>query len=258
MIPVFNFIISTYAFFALIGSLSAAIFLFFRMERFDIDFGTLIFYIVFGVAGLLLGSRIMFVISRIPELIGNFSMSKLIMYIFNGGIVFYGGLFGVLTAIKVCAKIKKHNSRKMFNFFTLAFPLFHMWGRIGCFFGGCCYGKAWDWGFAMAFDPETVRIPVQLIESMCNIIIFIVLMIYEAQSKNKYLSLLPVYLVLYSVCRFFLEFFRGDSERGLWGVLSTSQVIALIVLLCCFVFRLREKMRARKIKDDYDSDLQLL
>lgn len=250
MIPIFNFIISSYAFFAVIGSLSVVIFLFFRMERFEIDFSTLIFYIVIGVIGLLLGSRIMFVISRIPELINDFSMSKLTFYVFNGGIVFYGGLFGVLTAIKIFSKIKKHDSRKMFNYFTPSFPIFHMWGRIGCFFGGCCYGKPWSWGFPMAADPETVRIPVQLIESICNMIIFIILIIYERAAKSKNFNLLPIYLTLYAICRFILEFFRGDNERGVWGFFSTSQIISLIILLWCFLVRLKKKTQTNKVKSE--------
>lgn len=233
MIPIFNFIISSYAFFAVIGSLCAAIFLFFRMERFNIDFGILIFYLVIGVIGLLLGSRGMFVVSRIPELINDFSVSRLAFYVFNGGIVFYGGLIGVLAAIKIGSKIKKHDSKKMFNYFTPAFPLFHIWGRIGCFFGGCCYGKPWSWGFPMAANPDTVRIPIQLIESLCNIIIFVILIICEKINKNENINLLSIYLVLYAICRFILEFFRGDNERGIWLLLSTSQIISVIILLSC-------------------------
>lgn len=248
MIPFFTFIFSSYAIFAVIGFLCALIFLFFRMERFDIDFGMLIFYIIIGTIGLLLGSRLMFIISCIPKLIIDFSISKLAQYIFNGGIVFYGGLLGALTAIETCSKIKKQDTRKIFNYFTPAFPLFHVWGRIGCFFGGCCYGKPWNWGLPMAADPETVRIPVQLMESLCNIIIFIGLILYEKRSKKENISLLPIYLVSYAFCRFILEFFRGDSLRGLWGVLSTSQIISIIILLCCFILGRKNKLKGNKFE----------
>lgn len=249
MIPIFTFIIPSYNVFTAIGVLFVVVFLFFRMERFDINFGTLIFYLIIGTIGLLLGSRIMFVISCIPKLINDFSISKLLYYIFNGGIVFYGGLIGVMAALKIGSKIKKHDTRKIFNYFTPSFPLFHMWGRIGCFFGGCCYGIPSGWGFPMAADPDTTRIPVQLIESFCNLIIFIALINYEKRTKNENMNLLPIYLTSYAICRFVLEFFRGDSARGLWGFFSTSQIVSLIILLCCIFLKIKEIMQPEKIEN---------
>ena len=56
----------------------------------------------------------------------------------------------------------------------MGFAAFHMFGRIGCFFAGCCYGKEANWGFALENEPEILRIPIQLIESGCIFIILLV------------------------------------------------------------------------------------
>lgn len=141
----------------------------------------------------------------------------------------------MLLGIKVTAKIRKENASNFYNFAAPAIPLFHVFGRLGCFFGGCCYGKPASWGFAMASDPEILRVPVQLIESGCNLLIFAALMIYEKRTEIGNRHTLRAYLTMYAVCRFILEFFRGDSERGLWGPLSTSQIISAIILICCIV-----------------------
>lgn len=250
MIPYFTFIFSSYTFLAAIGFLCVAIYLFFRMERFNVEFNTLVFYIIIGALFLFLGSRIIFIISCIPMLKNNFSVSQLIHYIFYGGIVFYGGMLGILAAIKICSKIKKQHETEMFNYFTPAIPLFHIWGRMGCFFGGCCYGKPWEWGFPMAADPEIVRIPVQLMESVCNIAIFIILVTYEKKNQNNSVKLLPIYLKLYAICRFILEFFRGDINRGMWGFLSTSQIISLIILFCCLILDLKKKVMLNKVESE--------
>ena len=62
------------------------------------------------------------------------------------------------------------------NVITPGFAIFHVFGRMGCFFGGCCYGKIATWGIALYDEPGVLRIPIQLIESGCILLIFIVLL----------------------------------------------------------------------------------
>ena len=243
MIPVITVSIPTYEIFSTIGAISAVILLYFRLEDYSIKFLQFLKYMLFAVAFLLIGSRLLFVMTYLTEIR---SFGDLIFYILNGGIVFYGGLLGAIFGIWLCAKIRREDVGVFYNFCTPAFPLFHFWGRIGCFFAGCCYGIESHFGFPMAFDPEVTRFPVQLTESACNLLIFTSLMLVS--KYNKKTNLLRLYLIEYSVVRFILEFFRGDNVRGIWGGLSTSQIISMLI----FAVEMLSIIKQRRLKKESD------
>lgn len=234
MIPFISVTIPTYVLFATLGAISAVIYLYLRSDAYNMSYSKLILYMGVSVISLFLGSKIVFTISMIPSTIDDVSLPKLIGYFLNGGIVFYGGMLGVLFGIIVLSKIRKEDTSELYNYFAPAIPLFHFFGRIGCFFGGCCYGVESSWGVPMAFDASTIRFPVQILESLCNLLIFICLLVSERINSLKS-HLLWIYLFLYSICRFILEFFRGDYERGIWGVFSTSQIISMVIFVICTI-----------------------
>ena len=84
----------------------------------------------------------------------------------------------------------------------------------------------------MILQGETiVRFPVQLVEAIFEFFVFVALLYRskKAQSDNGNFAF---YMVSYAIGRFVLEFFRGDTIRGMWVLnLSTSQIIALLVLI---------------------------
>ena len=130
--------------------------------------------------------------------------------------------------------------------------MFHAFGRVGCFFAGCCYGIPFSHGFVMhdSLNPVgdgVARFPVQLLEALLLLILFLVLngirkkrlsLLKEegaaTEQKRKPNrregSLLPLYLLSYAVIRFGDEFLRGDTYRGIWLFFSTSQWISVFIL----------------------------
>ena len=120
-----------------------------------------------------------------------------------------------------------------------AVPLFHAFGRIGCFMSGCCYGlelkNPWVLFDVLIFS----RIPTQLIEALFEFILFIVLIVW--QKKNKMQNYLKFYMIIYAIFRFLIEFFRGDDVRGFFLGISTSQIISLSVLLFYLVIKIKNK-----------------
>ena len=114
-----------------------------------------------------------------------------------------------------------------------AIPLFHFFGRIGCFLGGCCFGIESSFGFTfshgiVAEANGVNRFPVQLLESLFNLALFFILAkLRKAACFRK--RGLYIYLLMYSTGRFFLEFLRGDDYRGKWLSLSTSQIISILI-----------------------------
>lgn len=219
----------TYTLFAMIGTIFAVVCLFVRMEEYNIYFHDLMLYLVISILGLLLAARLLFAIAMIPSM-ERITLQNFLYYLIHGGIVFYGGLLGLLGSVALVAKMKGDELNHVYNYIAPAIPLFHAWARIGCLFAGCCYGREWNWGVVMVATPEIIRFPVQIVESVCNVLIFFTLLAYEKHHKGEKHSMV-VYLVLYAVCRFFLEFFRGDTERGIWGYLSTAQIISIGIMV---------------------------
>ena len=189
-------------------------------------------------------SRILFVIAMIPSM-EQVTVNEMFYYLINGGLVFYGGLFGVIEGIIIVSKFICFDARDILNFVTPAFPLFHFWARIGCLLAGCCYGVEWNWGIIIAGGEDIIRFPTQLVESMCNIFIFTNLVLRE-RNRKVYKHNLLIYLSSYALCRFILEFYRGDQIRGLWyGGLSTAQYISVFILVICCIYFFCVKWREK-------------
>ncbi len=115
---------------------------------------------------------------------------------------------------------------------TPPFILFHFCGRIGCFFGGCCYGKATDSCLGIVFPDNPAAgiyhngikcYPTQLFEAFALLIILIAV----CAIKNKIFC----YLLFYSVCRFVIEFFRGDERGYISQFISPAQTISIVVFV---------------------------
>lgn len=126
-------------------------------------------------------------------------------------------------------------------------------GRLGCLAAGCCYGNSTSqpWGliFRSEYSHQVVGVPLevplhptQLYESVVNLAIFGILWV-NLQKKRFDGQVFILYLLGYSISRFLIEIFRGDTARGFLfnGALSTSQFISLLLLLIAtaLFFRLR-------------------
>jgi phosphatidylglycerol:prolipoprotein diacylglycerol transferase len=172
-----------------------------------------------------------------------------------GGSVFYGGLIGGAIVAYIC--IRKDKEYRLFiDIIAACIPLFHFWGRIGCFLGGCCYGFSSRIGFIYANSlieeaNGIRRFPVQLLEATFNLCLFFLLNYFLTNGKFKN-TLLMQYLLIYSVGRFFLEFLRGDTYRGIWLFLSTSQIISIVI----FTMTIWQYLLHRKSKKYASLDIQ--
>ena len=168
-------------------------------------------------------------------------------YVFSDN-VFYGGL--ILSLIFIYFYIRKTEPDRgpYYDLAGVGIPLFHGFGRLGCFLSGCCYGMPWKYGIGYAkplsfAEPGVPLFPVQLIEAILNFLLFFLLrrLFLRKRARGK---LLLLYLLVYPSYRFLLEFFRGDRVRGFVGVLSTSQFISLLLIAfsaCCWLLSLRKK-----------------
>lgn len=188
----------------------------------------------------IVGSRALFVLTNLREFVDHPLDA---FAIWKGGLVFYGGL---LAAVPVGIwYVKKHALPvwKTADIMAPSIALGQAFGRLGCFFAGCCYGAHCDLPVAVTFtDPNSLAplnvplYPTQLMESIGSLMIFFLLLLIHRLKKFDG-QVFWFYILLYAVLRFMIEFFRGDMERGLYfgNAVSTSQIIAL-GMLCLSIF----------------------
>lgn len=157
--------------------------------------------------------------------------------------VFYGGLIAATLFAVWYIRRYRLPLLKVFDIYAPAIAIGQCIGRLGCFAAGDDYGKPTHSFLGVVFtNPYTHELsgtplhiplhPVQLYESAVLLVIFGVLM-WQFRRKKRDGEVFLVYITLYAVARFVLEFFRGDSDRGFVfnGLLSTSQFIAILALV---------------------------
>lgn len=159
------------------------------------------------------------------------------------GMVFYGGLIGGILGILICSLRKKVNPFEYADYFAPAFCLAHAGGRIGCLLAGCCYGMVVDsahpFGIVYPTDANILpigasRLAVPVMEAAFLVLLAAVLSVLFIHRKRRGF-VTGIYLLLYSVWRFIIEFFRDDIERGFVGALSTSQWISIATFAAAIV-----------------------
>lgn len=195
-----------------------------------------------------------------------------VLALWKGGFVFWGGAVGGVLALVFFCRKRNIPMGELADLCAPGLALGHAVGRIGCVAGGCCYGYATyhldqagkvvaDTPFAIAFPEGSIAygslleqakgqtlelmqslgttlplFPVQIIESIGNILIYFVLM-FLIPLKRAHGQLALVYFILYSIMRSITETFRGDTARGfiIDNLLSTSQFISLIMSTAALV-----------------------
>lgn len=248
MYPYIYIILPSYMVMASIGGFIVICYLYFQIEKYNIQFMQLLLYLTCCIIGAFIGSKILFAITQLPWLINNFSLKNLILIIPQSGFVFYGGLFGVIFTIIFLTRKDKELRDKIFKMSVPAMPLFHTFGRIGCFLAGCCYGKKLSTPIIIQ-GIELTNFPVQLLEAFLELIIFIALTVINNKKPNS--DILCIYLITYAIVRFFDEFLRGDEIRGILFGLSTAQWISLTILLYYLIKKVQDKkspIYGKKIK----------
>ncbi len=163
----------------------------------------------------------------------------------HSGSVFYGILVtGFCTAYIVSKKYRIDFSRYASEVAEVL-PLGQAIGRIGCFMNGCCYGREYDGPMGMLYPVGNEKIkvfPTWFVESFVCLALF--LFFRKKRFEQSRYSFL-VYFIVYGNSRFFIEFMRGDDIRGIYGGISTSQIISIVLTLSsmCYLFFINTKRR---------------
>lgn len=239
-ISVFGHTVALYGLMILLGGIAGVLVAIYLGYKLSIKREDIIFSYLYGAIGLIVGAKILYLLIEMPWIIDNMDLliqnPEYILSLFTGGFVFYGGLIGGLIMMHYYCRKYHVPMKDMLSVIIPAVPLVHAFGRLGCFFAGCCYGIHYEGPFSITFTrsgyaPNDVPLfPVQLMESAVNLLIFLILF-FTARKKKQPGKILSLYLLMYSVMRFFMEFLRGDAVRGIFFGLSISQWVSILLFI---------------------------
>jgi phosphatidylglycerol:prolipoprotein diacylglycerol transferase len=242
--------IFTYGFFIAVGFL-AGIYLAVREARRLGEEPEIIMDLCFYIlVAAIIGSRLFYVATN-PGMFLDDPVE--ILKIWNGGLVFYGGFIAALVTGIIYLKIKNIPVWKTADIMAPSISLAHFFGRIGCFFAGCCYGKYCDLPWAVTFSnpdslaPQGLPLhPTQLYSALNNLAIFLILFFFRKRKKYDG-QLFWLYVLMYGITRLFIEIFRADF-RGefFYGIFSVSQVVGVIMAVVSLIMLSILRRRALK------------
>ncbi len=247
-----RFPIYAYGFFIVVGVAAATVLAALRIRKSNIRISfengvDLFFYTLLSA---FLGSRILYVLINFDF----FRQHPLqIFKIWEGGLVFYGGL---IPAAVVAFWVMKRHRLPVWKLADLISPLIALglsFGRIGCFLAGCCYGKETSLPWAVVFkNPDSLaRLnvplhPTQLYDAANGLILFFLLSWMEKR-KTFDGQIFWLLLALYSIMRFIIEIFRGDPRGFVFtDLLSTSQAIGILLAIFSFFMLFYRKKRVQR------------
>lgn len=157
--------------------------------------------------------------------------------IWDGGMVWHGGILGALLAAFIYIKIKKLNFWKYIDVVAIGVPLGHAIGRIGCYLAGYHLGKETTVPWAVNYMGQLLH-PIPLYEIIALLGIFGLMF---SLRKKKFFdgALFSIYILSYAVIRFFLDFLRADPTYfGLTVAQYTS--IVLIIIFSIFLYNKKD------------------
>jgi phosphatidylglycerol---prolipoprotein diacylglyceryl transferase len=244
LLKIGNISVHSYGFFMAVGIAVALFMGVYRGKRKGISEDVIIDIAFYGIIGGLLGAKLLYLVTELPNLLQKPSS---IIGMLTSGFVVYGAILGGILGAFIYCKIKGHDFLKYFDLLVPSLATAQGIGRLGCLMAGCCYGRETTSIIGIVFShsyyaPNGIKLyPTQLISSLGDFLIAVVLVLY-ARKERKNGSIAGVYLMLYSIGRFLIEFLRNDP-RGSIGFLSTSQFICIFIFIGGIILLNKNKIK---------------
>jgi phosphatidylglycerol:prolipoprotein diacylglycerol transferase len=206
---------------------------------------------IYLIIAALIGAKLMLVVVDFNEFRAN--PAELLSVVRAGG-VFYGGLLAALGAAFWLVRRYRLPMWTTADLFAPGIALGHIIGRFGCLMAGCCFGKptTLPWGITFTDPAAAMNVgttlntplhPTQLYDAGAELLILIYLLVTERRGRPFPGRTFWMYMVLYGVSRFIIEFYRGDDRGMIFGI-STSQAVSLVIVPLAFIMLIRLHRRA--------------
>ncbi len=205
------------------------------------------------LVGAIFGARVFYVVSYWDESFLGKPWYEMFM-VQHGGLVYYGGLVGASLACIIFSRIQKLPLWRIADVLAPSVALGSFFGRWGCLMNGCCYGTETDLPWAIHFPPGTeagretggVGVhPTEIYDSLLNFALYAFLAwVYRKRLFDGFVF--GTYLMLYAICRSFVEIFRGDYPPG-HGMsdLTPAQMVSVWIFIAGVALMLKQWGTAR-------------
>lgn len=192
----------------------------------------------------IIGARLFHVFFEAPEYY--WEHPGYVFHFWQGGFVGYGVFIGITVSVLIYVKLKKLPVLRYCDLVALGCPLIVLLVRVGCLGAGCCYGKPTDFFIHLTFnnpasdagrDFAGIALHATQFYDLINaILVFVVVHIVDKR-KKFHGQVMLVFFMMYALIRFFIEFIRGDEDRGVYfdGLISTSQIAGVVIVVVCLV-----------------------
>lgn len=248
-----NMGVPSFFFMLMIGALAGTFFAARVAKREGADPVAMLDFGIIGIICSVLGSRIFHIIFEAPDYYLENPIR--VFYFWQGGFVSIGAYTGSLVGWLVYMWRRKLEYWRYLDIATTCVPIIIFFTRLGCLMVGCCYGKPTDFFLHLTFtDPASTAGYYHLGESlhavqiynMLNALVMWAVVLFVYRHRRFSGQVLAAFFLYYGVTRFFIEFLRGDADRGMWfnGAVSTGQIAMLFFFAAgVFVWVMRRKHR---------------
>ena len=192
-------------------------------------------YITFLIIGIILGGRLGYVIFYNLDYYKNNILE--IFFIWQGGMSFHGGIIGILISSYFFAIKNKTNIFKYLDVVALVAPVGIFFGRVANFINSELYGHEtiMPWAVQFVQIDKLYRHPSQLYEALLEgLLLFLILLYFRNKNYLEKTGIMSaLFLIFYSLFRFFVEFFRVPDEHLGYLIfeLSMGQIISIIFFI---------------------------
>lgn len=254
-----EFVIQTFSFMLMVASLVATLIIYKLAPKKGLSQIAILDIGIIGTLSAIVGMRIFHVLVEYPSYYWEDPWR--VFQIWKGGFVSYGAVIGITVSVFIYLRIKKLPFWPYCDLVALIGPVINFIVRIGCLGAGCCYGRPTDSFLHLTFTnpasdaghkfPGIPLHPTQIYDLLLNGVWLFIVLIFIYRRKKFEGQVTASFFMFYAVQRAFVEFFRGDADRGVYfgGLVSTAQVTGIFA----FLFGLFLYVYLSKRKTEMDS-----
>ena len=236
--------IPSFFFFLMVATLAGTFYLYRQAKKEGLDQEVTLDMGIIGMLSAIIGARIFHILVEAPGYY--WEKPSRVFEFWRGGFVSWGGFISIGLAFIVYLRIKKLPLLVYFDVFATAAPIIKFFVRVACLLTGCCYGKPTNVPWAITFtDPASTAYyyfpnlplhPTQIYSMIHATILFFFINWFYQRKPRIPGQTICVLAMGWTLPRALIEFWRGDSDRGLYfgDTLSTGQIMGI----SCFVIAL--------------------
>lgn len=232
--------IPTFFLMIMVATLAATFYCYWQAGRMGLSQIAVLDISLIGTVLGIVGARLFHIIVEAPDYY--LEHPSYVFHFWQGGFVGYGAFIGIAVGTVLYLKWKKLPILQYVDLMALGCPLIVFFVRIGCIGAGCCYGKPTDFLFHLTFthpasdagrDFLGVALHATQIYDMINAMIVFGVIHLVNRKKKFHGQIMLLFFMVYAFGRFFIEFLRGDEDRGVYfdGLISTSQITGIAFIL---------------------------